>query len=140
MIGRTQDHGHFGAEHDLSFEDYLSPFAPPTSQDAGPIPALSWEDGPFVPAEVAGQQPATEASEVAQEESLGDKTETEDPEAEELEEEASRGEAEDEAGGIPLEFASSASTVESIAGEVLEAALGQVSELGRLLRGDGTGR
>jgi hypothetical protein len=124
--------GHFGAEYDLSFEDYLSPFAPPTSRDAGPIPALFWEDGPFVPAEVTGQPPATEASEVAQEESLGGKTETEDPEAEELEEEASRGEAEDEAGGMPLEFASSASTVESIAGEVLEAALGQVSEMGRL--------
>ena len=57
--------GHFVDEHDLSFEEYLSPFAPPTSRDAGPIPALSWEDGPFVPAEVTGLPPATEASEVA---------------------------------------------------------------------------
>jgi peptidoglycan hydrolase-like protein with peptidoglycan-binding domain len=64
-MGGTPDHGHFGAEHDLSFEDYLSPFAPSASRDASPIPALSCEDGPFVPAEVAGLQPATEVSEVA---------------------------------------------------------------------------
>jgi GH25 family lysozyme M1 (1,4-beta-N-acetylmuramidase)/LAS superfamily LD-carboxypeptidase LdcB len=56
---------HFGAEYDLSFEDYLSPFAPPTSRDTGPIPALSWEDDPFVSAEVTGLSPATEVGEVA---------------------------------------------------------------------------
>jgi hypothetical protein len=56
---------HFGAEYDLSFEDYLSPFAPPTSRDTGPIPALSWEDDPFVSAEVTGLSPPTAVGEVA---------------------------------------------------------------------------
>ena len=88
--------GHFSAEYDLSSGDYLSPFAPPASRDADPIPALSWEDGPFVPAEVTALQPATNVGEGAQEDSLGGQTETGDPEAEELEEEVSRSETEDE--------------------------------------------
>jgi peptidoglycan hydrolase-like protein with peptidoglycan-binding domain len=57
----------FGDEYELSFEDYMSPFAPSTSRDASPIPALSWEDGPFAPAEVIDMQPATWVGEVAQE-------------------------------------------------------------------------
>jgi hypothetical protein len=56
--------GPFGDEYELSFEDYLSPFAPSTSRDVGPIPALSWEDGPFAPAEVTEMPPATEVREV----------------------------------------------------------------------------
>jgi len=55
--------GRFGDEHDLSFEEYLSPFAPPTSRETGLIPARSWEDGPFVPVLLTGTPPATEASE-----------------------------------------------------------------------------
>ena len=56
--------GPFGDEHELSFEDYLSPFAPPTSWHAGPNPAVSWEDGPFAPAEATDMPPATEVGEV----------------------------------------------------------------------------
>jgi hypothetical protein len=53
--------GHFDAEHDLSFEEYLSPFARPTSRHARPIPALAWDDGPFVPAEAAEHELAADA-------------------------------------------------------------------------------
>ncbi|MGE5765334.1 MAG: hypothetical protein ACM3ZF_16140 [Mycobacterium leprae] len=63
---------------------------------------------------------------------LGGETETEDSEAEEPEEVTSRGETEDESGGMGLELVSPASTFESIAGEELEGVLRQVSELGRL--------
>jgi hypothetical protein len=71
-----------------------------------------------------------EEPEWAAREELGEE-EFEDLE-EELEEAASPGETEDEAGVMGTELAPPAPTMESIAGEVLEGVLGQVSELGRL--------
>jgi hypothetical protein len=124
--------GHLGFEYDLSFEDYLSPFAAPTSPDAGPTPALSWEDGPFISAEVTGMQPVTELREVPQDQALGVEPVNQDSKAVELEQPASRRPTEDESGGTELELASPASTFDPIAGEVVEEVVGRVSELGRL--------
>ena len=56
--------GPFGDAHELSFEDYLSPFAPPAPWHAGPNLPFTWEDGPFAPAEVTDMPPATEVGEV----------------------------------------------------------------------------
>jgi len=77
--------GRFVDEHDLSFEEYLSPFAPPASRDARPIPALSWDDGPFVPAEAAEHELAADArpSDYVLEEPAGDAADTEGPEGQE---------------------------------------------------------
>ena len=56
--------GPFGDEHELSFEDYLSPFAPPTSLGRRPESGWLLGRGPVRPGGIDHMPPATEVGEV----------------------------------------------------------------------------
>jgi hypothetical protein len=120
----------------MSSEDWLSPFAPPSTRGVVGQPVLSWEDSPFVPSTLAPVR-ATELDEAFEAGSLGVAESASAVEAREAgwseaeEERWPQSESDDrEEGGVDL--AQETSALESIGEAAFEGITEQVSELGRL--------